>query len=123
MFFCLVAGSQSFCDYQQFCKYLDYFLGSKEEVILAPLGSTNCRWFAKEYARKNSRRIQAVELKADMVRNQQIFSLIANAPEQGIVCFWDGVSQDLADDIKSAKEHGIPCRVVRFVVPSASGGK
>lgn len=122
MFFCLVAMSQSFCDYQQFCKCLDYFLGNKDEAILAPLGNTNCRWFAKEYARKHSGRIQSVELKADMVRNQRIFSLIANDPEQGIVCFWDGVSSEVSDDIKSAKEYGIPCRIVRLTVPSASGG-
>ena len=122
MFFCLVSGSQNFDDYQKFCEYMDYFLKNKEEVIIAPLGDTKCRWFVKEYAR-GCNKIQSVELKADIVRNRQIFGLIANDPEQGIVCFWDGVSQDIADDIKSAKEHGVPCRVVRFTVPSASGGR
>ena len=113
MFFCLVTGSQSFGDYQKFCEWLDYFLKNKEDVILAPLGNTKCRLYVKEYARVRSK-IQSVELKADMVRSRRIFSLIANDPEQGIVCFWDGVSQDIVDDIKSEKEYGIPCRIVRF---------
>jgi hypothetical protein len=113
MFFCLVSGAKNFADYQKFCEWLDYFLKNKEEVILAHLESTKCRLYVKEYARSRSK-IQSVELKADMVSNRRIFSLIANDPEQGCVFFWDGVSRDVADDIKSAKECGIPCRVVHF---------
>lgn len=113
MFFCLVSGSQNFDDYQKFCECMDYFLKNKEDVIIAPLGDTKCRWLVKEYARRR-RKIQSVELKADVVRNHQIFGLIANDPEQGIVCFWDGASREVADDIKSAKEYGIPYRIVRF---------
>lgn len=101
---------------------------NKAEVILAPLENTKCRLYVKEYARSRSK-IQFVELKADMVRNRRIFSLIANDPEQGCVFFWDGVSRDVADDIKSAKECGIPCRGRSLLNdsslfhPSASGGR
>lgn len=113
MFFCLITGSQSFEDYPKLCERLDYFLHNKQEVVLAV--TSNLRWkrCVGDYAR--SRKISCVEFKQDISgARKSLFKTLSCVPENGCVCFWDGLSKGTADNIKLSAEYRVPCRVVRF---------
>jgi len=113
-FFCLVAGTRTFSDYELLTSKLDYLLSnhSKEAVIVSG-GANGADTLAKRYAEDKGypyyefpANWTMLGKRAGMVRNEQMHEFISHFPNRGAVIFWDGKSRGTASNIGFAEKYG-----------------
>lgn len=121
MFYCLVAGSRNFTDYQLLFKKLDFFLQNHKEVIIVSGGAKGADTFAEWYAKKRGYNLKVFPAQWDIYgksagykRNKQMHQFISQFENRGCVCFWDGSSRGTAHNFELCKTFGTPLRIVRF---------
>lgn len=118
-FFCLVAGSRSFCDYDLFRDRLDMLLSRQSNVVIVSGGAAGADSMAERYAKEKGLPIKIFPAewdkygrKAGYIRNRQMHEYIAKMPKRGCVAFWDGKSPGTKQNFKLAEEYGNKCRII-----------
>lgn len=120
-FFCLVAGSRAFDDYDLLCSKLDELLSKQKDVVIVSGGAKGADSLAERYAAERGypRIIFPAEWdkygkRAGYFRNRQMYEFISKADKCGCVLFWDGKSRGTSHSIDLAAEFKVPCKMIRF---------
>ena len=118
-FFCLVAGSRSFTDYDLLRNKLDALLKKQDRVVIVSGGAKGADSLAARYAKE--RGFPLVEFPADWethgrkagyIRNREMHEYISKMGKRGFVAFWDGSSPGTKLNFSLAEEYGNPCRII-----------
>ena len=121
-FYCVVAGSRTFNDYELMKEHLDNLLsGYAPNVVIISGGAKGADSLAEKYAdeRGYRKKIFPADWKrlgkqAGFVRNAQMHDFAAGYKNRGCVCFWDGQSRGTADNFHLCKERDTQLRIVRY---------
>lgn len=120
-FYCLVAGSRTFNDYDLMCKSLDYQLWNKRgNVVIVSGGAKGADALAERYAKERGYGLKvfpadwSIGKSAGYRRNEQMHRYISQFQQRGCVCFWDGQSHGTAHNFELCKSFGTNLRVFRF---------
>ena len=116
MFKIIVAGTRTFNDYELLKKKLDFYLQNKKNILIISSGSTGADELGVRYAHEKGFIIKQMDAEqsrygesAELMRNMRM----AQEADACIV-FWDGVSKEPMDMIKSAREYNLPLKIVRY---------
>ncbi|MCD8083858.1 MAG: DUF2493 domain-containing protein [Clostridiales bacterium] len=120
-FFCLVAGSRTFRDYDLMRRSLDYLLSLQQKVVIVSGGARGADTLAEQYAKERGYDLRVFPAKwneygkiAGMIRNEEMQQYIAKSNNRGIVAFWDGKSRGTAQNFELAQKYKNPVRLIRF---------
>lgn len=121
MFYLLVAGSRSFDDYQFLSASLDKLLVNQSDVTVVSGGARGADTLAERYAHERGYQVRVFPAdwnkfgkSAGYRRNRQMHEFIAQFPNRGCVCFWDGNSRGTTHNFDLANEFHTPLRIKRF---------
>ncbi len=121
MFYLLVAGSRSFTNYQYLSSSLDKLLVNQSDITIVSGGARGADSLAERYARERGYQLRVFPANwnqfgksAGYRRNRQMHEFIAQFPNRGCVCFWDGSSRGTAHNFDLANEFHTPLRIKRF---------
>lgn len=121
-FFCIVAGSRQFNNYDLLCDKLDFLLQNQGgKVIIIHGGCRGADLLAERYAQHRGYE-QITFLaewdkygkRAGYIRNREMHKFIAHFSKRGVVAFWDGKSKGTAHSFELANEFKNNLKVVRF---------
>ena len=120
-FYCLVAGSREFNDYQLLKEKLDKILSNQPHVVIVSGGARGADSLAERYAKEKGvlnvifpAKWNIYGKSAGYKRNQEMHEYISHSDKRGIVCFWDGQSKGTAHNFELAKKYGTPLRIIRY---------
>ena len=120
MFYCLVAGSRTINDYWLVRDGLDSLLSGIGDVTIVTGGANGVDALAERYARQHNLPLKVFPAdwnkfgkSAGYRRNEQMHQFIAQFPNRGCVCFWDGQSKGTAHNFKLSEQYGTDLRVFR----------
>nr|DAS94925.1 MAG TPA: Protein of unknown function (DUF2493) [Caudoviricetes sp.] len=113
----LIAGSQSFTDYERFKVYVNKFIQGldKKEITIIEGGAKGTDRMAREFAIENN--IPYITMEADwdthgkaagMIRNRQMGEKATHA-----ILFWDGESPGTRNMISICEELNVTLRIVK----------
>lgn len=120
MFYCLVAGSRTFTDYPLLSYKLDTLLANQTDVTIISGGAFGADALAIRYAKEHGYPYKIFKAQWDLYgkaagfkRNEQMHRYIAQFPNRGCVCFWNGTSKGTAHNFKLAEQYKTPLRIVK----------
>lgn len=121
MFYCIVAGSRSFTDYQLLSAKLDRILSNYTDVTIVTGGAKGADHLAEQYAKKHGYGLHIFRAAWDLYgksagyrRNEDMHRFISEHEHRGCVCFWDGESCGTQHNFQLAKRFHTPLRVIKF---------
>ena len=119
-FYCLVAGSRNWSNYEVMRERLDYFLQNHEQVIIVSGGARGADALAERYARERGYGLKVFPAqwdtygkRAGYLRNEEMHKYISAHEKRGVICFWDGVSKGTAHNFELAKKYNNPLRIIK----------
>lgn len=122
-FYLLVAGSRTFDNYDLLRNTLDVCLSKKtnKTIHVVSGGAKGADSLAERYAKERGYQLHVFKAdwntfgkSAGYRRNEQMHQFIAQYPDRGCVCFWDGSSKGTAHNFDLCKTYGTPIRIKRF---------
>ncbi len=123
-FYCLIAGTRTYNDYEEFSKVTDYMLSQITlPIVIVSGGAKGADSMAEKYAKEKGYELEVFHANWDlygpalagMIRNRKMHEFIKKYPHRGCLCFWDGVSKGTADNGKHAKEFSTPIATYNFI--------
>lgn len=121
MFYCIVAGSRTFSDYELLEQKLNIALQNQQNIVIVSGGAKGADALAEQYAKEHGYQLRIFPAhwdkygkKAGMIRNKEMHSFISRFPNRGCVCFWDGASPGTKNNFDLCAQFNTPLRVVRF---------
>ena len=128
MFYCLVAGSRDFNDYEVLELMLDTMLRNHKEITIVCGGCRGADALAERYAKERGCECKVFPAewdkygkKAGYIRNEQMHKYIAEMAEaqgaprkRGCVLFWDGKSKGTSHSIDLAEKYDNALRIVYY---------
>ena len=121
MFYCLVAGSRGFNDYNRMKQELDAFLPKYEEITIVSGGARGADTLAERYAKE--RGCLLVVIKADWDkfgksagyrRNEAMHDYIKQFENRACVCFWDGTSKGTQHNFGLAEKNHTQLLICKY---------
>lgn len=118
-FFCLVAGSRTFGDYERLRQTLDYILQYQNRIVIVSGGAEGTDTMAERYA--DERHLPCIVMRADWekygkkagyLRNEAMHRFLAKQKKRGVVLFWDGQSRGTQHSFTLAKIYNNPMRLI-----------
>ena len=122
-FYLLIAGSRDFNNYSLFKEKCDYLLQNKKdkEIHIVSGGARGADTFAEWYAKERGYQIHVFKAdwntfgkSAGYRRNEQMHQFIAQYPDRGCICFWDGSSKGTQHNFGLCETYATQLRIVRF---------
>ena len=122
MFYCLVAGSRAFDDYNLLEKTLDKMLSNyTPDITIVSGGAKGADALAELYAHKKGYYTtifypewNLLGKGAGYIRNRKMHEYISQFEHRGVVCFWDGKSKGTKQNFELAEEYNNQIRIIRF---------
>jgi len=121
MFYCIVAGSRSFTDYQLLSTKLDRILSNQSDVTIVSGCAHGADALARRYAQEHGYAYigfpaywKTFGKSAGYRRNEAMHRYISGFEHRGCVCFWDGESRGTQHNFKLAEKYNNPLRVIKF---------
>lgn len=115
IFACMVCGTRTYNNYDDFCKKMDYLLSNKVKthtIMIVSGGATGADSMAEKYAKEKDYSIKVFPAdwntygkKAGVLRNKQMQQYIAGFKDRGIIAFWDGESVGTATNFDITKQY------------------
>ena len=127
-FYCLIAGTRTYDDYDKFNPQVNYFLQNHplSDVVIISGGATGVDAMAKKYAREHGCDYKEFPAewsvfgkRAGYLRNRKMHEYISHFPKRGVLLFWDGKSKGTAQSIGLAESFRNPVRIVQIPVRGA----
>ncbi len=129
IFYLLIVGSRSYCNYNELCKVCDFLLkyqiiAHRRIVIISGGAKKGADNLAERYAdeRGYEKHIMSADWNkygksAGYRRNKNMHSFIAESSynKRGVICFWDMKSKGTQHSFKLAKEYSNPLRVFNTI--------
>ena len=124
-FYLLIAGSREFKDYTYMVMSLDKLISKRieqgDQICIVSGGARGADKLAERYAIDHDFELRVFPADWDRFgksagyrRNRQMHEFIAQFPNRGCVCFWDGESRGTQHNFTLAKEFKTPLRIKRF---------
>lgn len=121
VFYVLIVGSRSFSNYDLLEKRCNYLLKNYKKIIVVSGGANGADSMARHYAKQHNLGYVEFPAKWDLygkragfIRNEEMHKFIADHPERGCICFWDGASKGTQHNFGLCKRFNTPLRVVQF---------
>lgn len=120
-FFCLVAGTRTFDDYDFLKQKLNIMLQNYPKTVIVSGGAKGADSLAERYAEEY--RLPFVLFPAEWdrygkaagyIRNKKMHEYIANMKHRGCAAFWDGKSKGTAHNFQLAEKYGTQIRIIRY---------
>ncbi len=125
-FYLLIAGSRNFMDYDTLREQCDLLLRNQmhRSIHIVEGEAKGADTLAKRYALERGFILHPFPAdwgqgkSAGYRRNEQMHKFIAQFPNRGCVCFWDGQSRGTKHNFELCKKHKTPLRVWNYVTSS-----
>ncbi len=122
LFFCLVAGTRTFNDYELLKKKLDHLLKNHAPHVAIVSGEAHgADMLAKRYAQERGYTYygfpadwNAYGKGAGYIRNRQMHEFISGFPKRAVAAFWDGKSKGTAHNFDLAEKYNTQLAVIRY---------
>ncbi len=108
----LVAGSRSYCDYNEFKALMDYTHEKYNITEIISGGARGADTLAERYARENSIPIRIFQANwsgygkaAGFIRNADMHNYLKKFDNRMCICFWDGESKGTSHNFKLCKDN------------------
>lgn len=122
-FYCLVAGTRTFDDYDLLKEKCDFLLQNQtgKTIHIVSGGAKGADSLAERYAAERGYQLHVFPAQWDTFgksagyrRNEQMHQFISQFPNRGCVCFWNGKSRGTAHNFSLSKKYGNNLRIIRF---------
>lgn len=120
-FFCLVAGTRTFTDYEFLEEKLDAILKYQTKIVIVSGGASGADSLAKRYAEEHNYRYIEFPAKWDTygkragwIRNAEMHEFISRFSHRGVVCFWNGNSKGTAHNFELCEKYKNPLRKIFY---------
>ena len=120
--YCLVAGSRSYENYEEFEKTMDFFLKEQAPVILVSGGAKGADHLAEIYAEKHGIPIKVFPAdwerlgrKAGPIRNEEMHKYISEKEKRCVICFWDMKSRGTGHSLNLSRQYNNPLYIYNFL--------
>lgn len=115
----VVCGCRDFSDYNLLSLEIDAYvkkLDNAFSLIIISGGASGADKLGEKYAKEHNLKVELYPAlwdkygkSAGVVRNREMADV-----SDGVIAFWDGESKGTKSMIESAREAGIPCKVVQY---------
>lgn len=119
-FYCIVAGSRTFKDYNFLKNKLDIILSKQKDVVIISGHANGADKLGERYAKERGYKIELFPAdwsfgnSGGYIRNRQMHKFASEHSKRGCVCFWDGKSRGTAQNFKLAKEFNNELKIIRY---------
>ncbi len=125
-FYCIVAGSRTFNDYDLLEHKLNAFLSVKKHIdqahiVIVSGGAKGADALAERYAKEKGYELKVFKAdwnlygkSAGYRRNEQMHRYVSQFEDRGCVCFWNQISKGTTHNFILCEKYKTPLRVVAF---------
>lgn len=122
-FFCVIVGTRTYQDYQEFKFIVDHMLPQNEDlhIVIVSGGAKGADELAERYAKE--KQYELIIFKANWeldgksagyLRNERMHKYIARKRKRGVIAFWDGLSRGTEHSLRLSKKYENPIKVYLY---------